>query len=309
MLLSEEGLNRALQLIQTGLDIIGENEILNASLGYVYTQFINVGVSTDEIYLKKAEEHIRKAFSINKDSALAHCIQGQIYWKRADIQKAKKELKRALEIDPTFPEALYWLAWIYQFSGKIFSAKSLLDKLVEIDPLTAVNYLMLGNCELFRGNFKDSLHNYKKAVQMEPRNPLCTFIYTYALLSDQKSEEAFKIVDGMAIQMPEEIFSEIGLLYKRAFQQKKSEPMPLISKKLSGYAARDEMFSIFMADCYALFNENDDAIIWLERGIKWGFINYPFLNEFDPFLENIRGEERFVKLIEKVKIQWENFKI
>jgi hypothetical protein len=109
--------------------------------------------------------------------------------------------------------------------------------------------------------------------------------------------------------MPEEIFTEIGLLYKRAFQQKKSEPMPPISEKLSGYAARDEMFSIFMADCHVLFNKKDDAIIWLERGIKWGFINYPFLNEFNPFFENIRDDERFKKLMEKVKIQWENFEV
>jgi hypothetical protein len=38
-------------------------------------------------------------------------------------------------------------------------------------------------------------------------------------------------------------------------------------------------------------------------------INYPFLSKIDPFLENIRGEERFMKLIKKVKFAWENFKV
>ena len=35
---------------------------------------------------------------------------------------------------------------------------------------------------------------------------------------------------------------------------------------------------------------------------KWGAKN-------DPFLENIRGEPRFKKLMERVKREWENFEV
>jgi hypothetical protein len=31
------------------------------------------------------------------------------------------------------------------------------------------------------------------------------------------------------------------------------------------------------------------------------------LNEYDPLLENIRGEERFKKLMKRIKHEWENF--
>jgi hypothetical protein len=47
----------------------------------------------------------------------------------------------------------------------------------------------------------------------------------------------------------------------------------------------------------------------LEHSIGGGLINYPFLNEFDPFLENIRGEPRFKKLMQRVKHEWENFEV
>jgi len=33
----------------------------------------------------------------------------------------------------------------------------------------------------------------------------------------------------------------------------------------------------------------------------------PCLNEYAPFLENIRGEPRFLKLMERVKHKWETF--
>ncbi len=38
-----------------------------------------------------------------------------------------------------------------------------------------------------------------------------------------------------------------------------------------------------------------------------GFINYLFMSKHDPFLENLRGDERFETLMEKAKAAWEQF--
>ena len=62
-----------------------------------------------------------------------------------------------------------------------------------------------------------------------------------------------------------------------------------------------------MAASYALINEKNEAIDRVECAIKCGFINYPLLMEYDPFLANIRGEERFKKLMERAKYEWERF--
>lgn len=64
-----------------------------------------------------------------------------------------------------------------------------------------------------------------------------------------------------------------------------------------------------MAANYALIDHPLEALDWLENAVKRGFINYPFLNEYDPLLENIRGEERFKKLMERAKYEWENFEV
>ena len=37
--------------------------------------------------------------------------------------------------------------------------------------------------------------------------------------------------------------------------------------------------------------------------------NYPLMNELDPFLASIRGEERFKKLMKRVKKEWEHFEV
>jgi non-specific serine/threonine protein kinase len=52
---------------------------------------------------------------------------------------------------------------------------------------------------------------------------------------------------------------------------------------------------------------NEEAFDWLENSVDRGFINYPFISEYDPLLKNIRGEERFKKLLKRIKHEWENF--
>ena len=58
-----------------------------------------------------------------------------------------------------------------------------------------------------------------------------------------------------------------------------------------------------------MIEEKDESLKWLERAVEWGMINYPLLSDIDPIIENIRGEERFKKLMERVKYEWENFEV
>jgi hypothetical protein len=92
-----------------------------------------------------------------------------------------------------------------------------------------------------------------------------------------------------------------------ALQNKKAEALQIVTEEFKRLAKEDEMFPVWMAESYALINEKNEAIDWLENGVKWGFISYPFLAEYDPFLANIRSEPRFQKLMERVKYEWEHF--
>jgi hypothetical protein len=64
-----------------------------------------------------------------------------------------------------------------------------------------------------------------------------------------------------------------------------------------------------MAECDALIGEKDEAITSLECAVNLGAVNYPLYSEIDPLLENIRGEKRFKKLMQRVKQEWENFEV
>ncbi|HUU38348.1 MAG TPA: hypothetical protein VMW46_09125 [Candidatus Desulfaltia sp.] len=52
-----------------------------------------------------------------------------------------------------------------------------------------------------------------------------------------------------------------------------------------------------------------EALSWLEHAVARGWANYPLFSRIDPLLANIRSEERFRKLMERVKREWENFEV
>jgi hypothetical protein len=82
-----------------------------------------------------------------------------------------------------------------------------------------------------------------------------------------------------------------------------------VTPELKEAAKWDDLYSLWMAETYAIINETDQALEWLKNAIKYGIIHYPFLNEYNPFLENIRRDPRFKKLMEQVKYEWENFEV
>ena len=90
------------------------------------------------------------------------------------------------------------------------------------------------------------------------------------------------------------------------------------TEKMEQVLATGDLRRLLQADCqyswhmgavFSYINDKDKSLEWLENAVNRGFINYQMLNEYDPLLKNIRGEEGFKKLMERVKYEWENFEV
>ena len=85
---SKDALDHALRLIQNGLDIVGDNELLYAAQGNVYVQYRQVGIDTSDANVRKAEECVEKVFALNPDSHHGHRLSGHLYRIRGNVQAA-----------------------------------------------------------------------------------------------------------------------------------------------------------------------------------------------------------------------------
>jgi serine/threonine protein kinase/lipoprotein NlpI len=306
---TEEGLERAHQLIQTGLKILGENELFYVALGTIYAQYIHFAIKKDERYLVKAEECIERVFALNAESSRGHYLRGFTWYLRGKMRKAISELKTSLVTDPNDSDAMMILGWIYATSGKDVAARRLLRKALELDPVNPIAYGHLSGSEMFEGKGACALTTWSKGHSMDPDNPWFRFYYAFLHTQNHNRDEACEYVDLLVKEAPESIWAQLGLFLKCALQGDARKASVAVTEELRTAMQRNDLYPLLMADCYAMLNEKEEAINWLEEAIKWGCINYPFLNEYDPLLENIRGEERFKKLMKRVKYEWEHFEI
>jgi len=218
-------------------------------------------------------------------------------------------LKRAFEINPNDHSTLTWLGFCLAECGKPLAAEPIVRKLLEIDPLSAMSQFSLGWLHIMAGQFDLALEPFHKAHQMDPGGPLYRFKYAQVLALNHRLNEAYSFIDLIAKDTPQNVFAWLGLFFKYALKGDKTEALQSVTQELKSSARWDETWSFYMAKCYALIDEKEEALDWIENAINRGFINHPYLNEYDQFLENIRGEKRFKKLMKKVKYQWENFEV
>ncbi len=74
-------------------------------------------------------------------------------------------------------------------------------------------------------------------------------------------------------------------------------------------ARRDPQAGQWTADLYSLLGEKEKALECLEHAMGRGFINHPFLSKHDRLLDNLRGDELFEKLMDRMKKKWEAFDV
>jgi tetratricopeptide (TPR) repeat protein len=145
---------------------------------------------------------------------------------------------------------------------------------------------------------------------MHPQDIFTAGWYGVVLALNERFDEAYEVIDACADQLPDHPFVKSLVILKYALQGNKELAMQVVTPELRAALRWDEQVSWLMARSYALLDDRQEALAWLEHAtLDRGFINYPLLAKFDPALENLRGDARFDDLMEQVKVRWERFEV
>jgi len=306
MRFTPEGLNEAEQFLQDSLKITGDNALIYAGLAYVYYQYANLGLRQEEAYAK-AEAYAQQALRLDPGSAQAHTVMGAVCQSfPGDQQQAVRHFKKALSIDPKDWDANWALIWAYVFAGRTSAAWPLADRLTEIDPLNPWTPTMRGVIRVYEGRFELAEEPLKRDLALTDR-PTSRWLLAYALAAAKRTDEALAVLEPIRPTMGSDVQTQFCRFLKLALQGKKERVPEVMTSEFSATCRRDFLYSFCVADYYAMLDEREQAFDWLENAVNRGFINYPLLSEYDPFLAKLRGDPRFQKLMVRVKDGWERF--
>jgi TolB-like protein len=304
---SEDALDRALQDLQNGLQIMGDNALLYSGMAWAYFRYVDIGVGQEE-FITRSEEYAKKALALDPDVPEAyHALAMLSIYKNypENFHSFFRNAKLALALDPNLPNALLSLADIYILLGKPTNVPPLMDRFKQVDPLSPDVYSLNGESYLFDGRYQLAVEQFRQGCRVDP-NPWYQFFNAWALAYNKEIDEALSIIDQSAKATPN-LFTKFGLLLKYALLKDRGKAFQVMTAGFQKTCRRDFEWSYYVASILSLLDSKTEALDWLENAVNRGFINYPLLAEKDIFLANIRGEPRFKKLMERVKYEWEHF--
>jgi eukaryotic-like serine/threonine-protein kinase len=100
----------------------------------------------------------------------------------------------------------------------------------------------------------------------------------------------------------------LSLLLKCAVLKDMEGGLRLMTPEFQKTCRRDCEWSYWIASRLALLGAKPQALDWLENAVNRGFINYPYL-QCDPFFDDMRGDVRHKKLLDRAKHEWEHFEV
>ncbi|MEW6738132.1 MAG: hypothetical protein AB1489_43055, partial [Acidobacteriota bacterium] len=162
----------------------------------------------------------------------------------------------------------------------------------------------------FNSYFYDG--QYEKFIVGLPMKEMSYFLFYrglgYYYLKDR--ERAATTFDRAYEIKPADLFSQIGKSLSFAIKGERAAGINIlrgVEEKLISRGVADGEFIYKVAQAYAVLGEKAAALRLLERSIELGFFCYPYFMR-DELLENIRGEAKYLQLMERARERHEAFR-
>ena len=305
---TKESLDLAIEDLNQGLEIVGKNELIYSAMGYAYWQYINIGVKTFDEYSGKIEECAEKIFELEPDSPHGYMLLARLVIFKGDTKGMVKYLLKVLEKDPNNSDALAWLAIAYTGFGKMEAAWRVQDVLEKNDPLRPRLLLEKSYLYWMSGRFDLALETIEK-YNLHQNIMGARFFHSLLMIYDQRPDDASFLAAMIEKEAPESFYSQQIKFIIHAYKGEKAEAEKIITSDYVSSTKQDYQYSIVAALGYTLLDEKEQALSWLENAVELGFYNYVYLSEHDPIFKKLRGEKRFVELINYAKSQCDEFEV
>ena len=145
------------QLIKKAFELQSQGKKLEAAKYYAYLikqgikdyrVFSNYGIFLNEIGKhKEAELELKKAISLNPEYPNAYYNLAVLYIGQGNFEKAELELKKTIKLKSDFAIAHYNLGFILKDQGRLKEAETHTQKALEIDPQFTDAYLSLSTMQ------------------------------------------------------------------------------------------------------------------------------------------------------------------
>ena len=278
--------------------------VAHSGLGVCEANYVLKGMGGLEHYAR-AKKSFDRAIELDKNLIEPRVRMIHIDLVEGRSEEARQQIRRLLRRAPNEPSVHSVAAYVYRVSGQYERALQAWERLLKISPTDMV-YATSNRARIYIYQLDWDRAGAELALGLafEAHHPL---LLSYVAVVDYyrgQIEKATMELEDILAKNPELHSQKLFLAYCYFARGENERALALVDDRVLETARADQDIAYRLATVYALANEVDLAIEWLERSISMGNENYPWVAG-NPNWEGMRDEPRFKEILEDLKARWE----
>ncbi len=266
-------------------------------LADTYIEYVFWHRAADGEALPLAMKAAKMALKIDKDLGEAYGVLGAVDLFQSNLRDAERNLRRALDLSPSYAFAYERLAWVEFCYGRNRNGFELLENVIQLDPLYTRYKGSLGNAYYMTKDYKGGIKRIQEFLELHPNDNFILWTLAYLYAGNGEFEKAIETLDKRTIGR------STNWVYSYC-HSKLNNPAAaqVVLDTLVARSHRGFVPDYMLAVAFESIAQHDSAIAHLEGSIltggesyfAWGIAN-------DPMFATLHDDPRFQKIVEKLK--------
>ncbi len=263
------GLKKALECFGQALALDPDYALAHAGLADACSLVAQYGFAQPERMLSQAHASARRALELAPELAEAHCASGTLAllfdW---DWRRAATDLRRAIELNPRYDAARYWLAFYLTYiEGRFEEGVAHAERAVALDPLAALPAAQLGLVLIGASRYEAAIGTLERSIALDAGLFLPYLMLGVLYEHLERSEEAYATLET-AVAVSGRHPWTLAHLAVSASSLGRLEEAQAIHDELYARTRREYVQSAMLALVTAAVGRVDEAFALLERACE-----------------------------------------
>ncbi|MGH9662038.1 MAG: tetratricopeptide repeat protein, partial [Bryobacteraceae bacterium] len=262
---------------------------------YSYIGFFESRSPLEIMPLAKAAA--QRALRINPNLGEAHTSLGivQLVYD-FDAPAAEASFRRATELAPGNAYSLHWHAHYLETVGRTREGLGELQKSLDLDPISSIIRNDIAFHHYMNGRDGEAIDMARTVKDIDPGFPFALSTLGLAQIRSGLTTEAIASLEKALALAPGDPQSVAGLVSAHTREGRREEARKHLESMLKPNA-HGYVPSYSVAVAYAGFGDRGQCLRWLERAFQERSVFVMLYARYDPRLEPVRDDPRYVELL------------
>ncbi|MFN0124900.1 MAG: protein kinase domain-containing protein [Blastocatellia bacterium] len=296
------GLREAIGQFQRAVQLDHQFALAYAGLADCYSLLDLYAPQPPRDAIARARENAMRAMELDERLAEPHVSMAYVlFWHDRDHAAAEHAMRRAIELNPSYPTAHHWFALMLTAMGRFPEAEQEIETARRLNPRSPIIRSATAMVAFYARHYDEALTRAGQALELDPGLVAAHKIRRWVHQINGRYE------DALAAYAQEKSHSGDGAVEWPAIRAqieaaagKTAMAREDLRRALSSAAFKNNPdFLVYeLAVAYALLGDRDQAFAWLARADashRQGF-NYLLV---DPHLDKIRDDPRYAEMTRK----------